>query len=119
MTRDLPTWANNREALPLLASIVARPPETRIVRDDWGSHTIYRTWKRPDVAALKRLHQAWLDRELAALDAQYEVTGKWSEEASRAVLGVETPDQLIKRLLAQNDEQFADVEHLAPGRIAA
>jgi hypothetical protein len=109
LIESLPAWCANNAGRKLIYSILASPPETRIVRDDWGSHTIYRTWKRPDVAALKRLHSDWLDRELAALDAQYEVTGKWCEEASRAVLGVETPDQLIKRLLSGNVDR-ADLE---------
>lgn len=114
--RDLPAWCT-AEALPLLASIIANPPETRLIRDDWGSRDTpcYRPYRRPDVAALKRMHTAWLDSQVAALDVQFNITGKWDEEASRAVLGAETPDQLIHRLLTQN----AEAEQSAPERRAA
>jgi hypothetical protein len=108
---DLPAWADNVKALPLLAGIIVKPPEARLIRDDWGTPDTpwYRTSRRPDVAALKRMHTDWLDRELAALDAQFAMTGKWCADASRSVLGAETPDQLIHRLLTQHAER-ADLE---------
>jgi hypothetical protein len=103
----LPTWADNRDARRLLASIIADPPETRIRRDDWGSEEVYRTWKRPDVAALRKLHAQWQEREFAALDRKFAVTGVWSDAASKAVLGAETPDALIARLLGEAKRQEA------------
>jgi hypothetical protein len=101
----LPTWADNRDARRLLASIIADPPETRIRRDDWGSEEVYRTWKRPDVAALRKLHAQWQEREFAALDRKFAITGVWDQTASNAVLGAETPDALIGRLLGEAQGQ--------------
>lgn len=100
MNTQLPIWASTSEARALLASIVADPPEIRVSRSDWGSVEVYRTWKRPDVTALKRLYEEWLDREFAALDAQWEVTGFWPEHDDNP-LAAERPDDLIRRLLRE------------------
>lgn len=90
MTRDLPLWAQNREALPLLASIIANPPESRVRTGDWGSDVVYRSWQRPDVAALKRMYREW-----------------WNANFEGATELPENPDALIHRLL--NGEQLTEV----------
>jgi hypothetical protein len=83
---DLPLWAQNDEARALLASVVANPPETRIRRDDWGAETVYRSWQRPDVGALKRMFTAW-----------------WDANHETATALPESPDALIGRLLAEHE----------------
>lgn len=102
MTSDLPAWAQTTDALPHLAGVIASPPETRISRTDWGSREVYRA--RPDVNALRRLYDAWLDAQIDALNAQYEVTGHYDMAARDEIARVEDADRLIRRLLTQNEE---------------
>lgn len=80
----LPPWADNAEGRRLLASIVANPPETRIVRDDWGSRTVYRSWQRPDVAALKRMERDW-----------------WNANFETGIRRPESADDVIGRMLPE------------------
>lgn len=88
----LPRWADVPAATPLLASILRDPPETRITRGTWiegGGQVVYRTYHRPDVAALKRLFGDW-----------------WEANYDKPDRGpVERPDALIERLLSERSER--------------
>lgn len=124
MSAPLPVWADVPEATPLLASIVANPPECRTsykLPSIYGGHREpcaprYMAGKRPDVAGLKRLYRDWLKREQEALDVQFNVTGKWDQEASNAVFRIEDPDQLIHRLLTQHERADHEPKELPNGR---
>jgi hypothetical protein len=103
MTR-LPTYADNAIGRALISEIMAAPPESRLIRDDWGTRDYARYSGKP-AALLRRLRSEWVDRELATLDRQFAVTHFWDEEASRAVLGTEESDALIQRLLGESAAQ--------------
>lgn len=95
----LPAWAQSAEARALLKQVVAEQPEHRITRGSWvegGGHARYRG---EAAAKLRHIYDNWLDRENAALEAQYAVTGKWDQDAANEVFRTEDADTLIARLM--------------------
>lgn len=96
----LPAWANTPIGRALVQAILADPPESRQVRDDWGTRD-WRSYAGKVAGTLRRLHDEWQTRELAKLDRTFAITGVWDDAASRAVLGCEDSNQLIERLLAE------------------
>jgi hypothetical protein len=99
----LPTWATSPEARALIAQTIASRPTFSITRGQWIEGGGQRRYIGRPSARLRRLHRDWLAGELAALDAQYEVTGHFDHEASAAVVGAERPDALIERLLRESE----------------
>jgi hypothetical protein len=125
MTRILPAWCETLPGRELIEQIIAERPEPRVQSNRlpslYGGHREPNTATYPCEAAslLRRLHRDWVQHELTALDRQFAITHIWDDDASHAILGAEQPDALIERVLSETAEQFVDVEHLGPGRIAA
>jgi hypothetical protein len=103
----LPTWASNPEGRALLQQIVANPPTTRVVHDDWGRREVFNAWPCRAVGKLRRMHLDWVDRQIKALDTQFAVSGHWDEAASRAIFDEEDADQLIARVLREAGQERA------------
>jgi len=102
----LPRWADTPLGHELLAAIRRDPPESRIVRDAWGTRDCPRFTGKL-VSRLRKMREEWVDREMALLDRQYHATHRWDEEASRTVLGSESADDLIRRVLVEGEERAA------------
>jgi len=102
----LPRWADTPLGRELLAAIRREQPESRIIRDDWGTRDCPRFTGKL-VSRLRKMREEWVDREMALLDQQYHATHRWDEEASRAVLGTEEADGLIRRVLAEGEQRRA------------
>ena len=79
----------------------------RLNRDDWGTRDTprFRSYCRPDVSALRQLHKHWTEREFSALDRSFAITRVWNQTRANEVLGAETPDALIERLIAAAAEE--------------
>jgi hypothetical protein len=113
LMRSLPAWCDTLVGREIIAALRRDPPETYIRSNRLPS--IYGGYPGiPEerftgklVNRLRRMREEWLERELAAFDAQFEVSGKWDDEASRAVFGSETADDLIRRMLAEEEQRRA------------
>lgn len=105
----LPEWADNAGGRALVSAIIEERPG---YRDRHRLPSIYGGHIEPmppryigkTAARLRKLHDRWLDRQLAALDAQFAVSGHWDADASHALFAAETGDQLIERVLRETDE---------------
>lgn len=97
----LPSYAATPIGRALISEIIAERPDGRLIVDDWGTRDCPHYSGKP-AAMLRRLRSEWVQRELAALDVQFHVTGGlWDEDASTAILATETADALIERVLAE------------------
>jgi hypothetical protein len=97
----LPAWALNQEAHALVEQIIAERPES-FLRPYEGSRINGETvFKGSTAGRLRVMHSDWLDRELAALDHQFEVTGHWDDDASKALFATEDGNQLVERVLRE------------------
>jgi hypothetical protein len=108
----LPAYADNKLGRALLTEILRDPPETRI-RPAWGGAPADQRFRADSpsgklVCKLRRMHREYLERALAILDRQYEVTGIWDSAASKAVFGAEEPDALVRRLLEHGAQELAE-----------
>lgn len=105
MTAPLPTWAQTGVARALLSTIVAERPEARVTSNKlpsiYGGHRepTTREYVGKPAGLLRRIRTEWIEREFAKLDQTYAATGVWDEAASKAVLGCETADDIIERML--------------------
>jgi hypothetical protein len=88
MTR-LPTYADNATGRALISEIIAKPPESRPIRDDWGTRDYPRYSGKP-AALLRRLRSEW-----------------WEANHEGATSLPENPDALIQRLLAESEQSQA------------
>jgi hypothetical protein len=114
---SLPAWARSDDALLLLAHIIDAPPATFIrSADDWQGATERFTAKgcKP-LAELRRMHREWEEREFAALDAQFHVTGHWDQDASNAIHRAEDADALVRRLLTEPERADLTPKELPNG----
>jgi len=103
---SLPRWADTPLGHELLAAIRRNPPESSLVRDDWGTRDCPRFTGKL-AGRLRKMREEWVDREMALLDRQYHATHRWDEEASRTVLGTEEADALVRRVLAEAEQRRA------------
>jgi hypothetical protein len=109
----LPRWADTPLGRELLAAIRRDPPATYVRSNRLPS--VYGGYPGiPEerftgklVSRLRKMREEWVDREMALLDQQYHATHRWDEEASRAVLGSESADDLIRRVLVEGEERAA------------
>ena len=97
----LPVWATTDEGRELVARIIAERPASFTRRGQWIEGGGVEVYRGATAGKLRQLHNAWLDREQAALDAQYEVTRFWDQEASDELHRTEDGNKLIARVLRE------------------
>jgi hypothetical protein len=111
----LPVWALNQEGHALVERIITERPDHYVTRGQWvegGGVTVFRG---ATAGKLRQMHNRWLDREQAELDARYNETRVWDQEASDALHRTENGNQLIERVLRETQqEQLVEVELLEP-----
>jgi hypothetical protein len=101
----LPRWALNEGARTLLEQVIAERPDWFLRCYDGSRINGETVFKGKAAGRLRRMHSDWLDRELAALDAQYHVTGIWDDEVSKALFHTEDGNRLIDRVLRETEER--------------
>jgi hypothetical protein len=113
----LPRWALNQEgAFPRRANH-RRAPGSFLRCYDGSRINGETVFKGKAAGRLRRMHSDWLDRELAALDAQYHVTGIWDDEVSKALFHTEDGNQLVERVLRETAERAdLDPKEIGEGR---
>lgn len=97
----LPVWALNTEGHALVEQVIAERPDYFIRRGAWVEGGGEHVFKGSTAGRLRAMHDDWLTREFAALDAQYHVTSFWDQEASNALHRIEDGNQLVERVLRE------------------
>jgi hypothetical protein len=100
----LPPYADNPLGRALIAEIIASQPDSRMIRDDWGTRDTEHYVGKP-CSLLRRLRKEWVERNYDRLNRTYAITQTWDEAESRRILLCETADELIKRVLAERAEE--------------
>lgn len=102
-TIALPCWALNVEGHRLVEQIIAERPASFLRPYDGSRINGETVFKGHTAGLLRQMHDAWMTREFAALDAQYAVTGHWDNAASDAIHRTEDGNALIGRVLRETE----------------